>query len=79
MSMQNTPSLRSLAAVRPGESLVVRRILFDALRTHCSALDVREGQRIRCRGTSPSRVMLETSGGRVVAFDRDWARFIQVG
>jgi hypothetical protein len=78
MSTQSPPSLRSLAGVRPGESLVVRRILFDALRTHCSALDLREGQRVRCRSISPTRVMLETSDGRVVAFERDWARFIQV-
>lgn len=69
---------RSLAATQTGESVQIRRILIHTLRTHCSDLDIREGDVVRCRASTRSQLMLETRNGRIVALQRDWARFIQV-
>jgi hypothetical protein len=70
--------VRSLAAADTGEAIQIRRILFGALRALCADLGLREGEIIRCRAGTPSQLMLETPTGRVVALERDWARFIQV-
>lgn len=71
--------VRSLAAARTGEAVVIRRILFGTLRALCAELGVREGDVIRCRAGTPSHILLETMSGRTIPLDRDWARFIQVG
>lgn len=71
--------VRSLAAADAGEAIEIRRILFGALRVHCADLGVHEGEVVRCRACTPSELLLETSVGRVVALERDWARFIQIG
>jgi Fe2+ transport system protein FeoA len=79
MATRTSPSrLRSMAGARAGETLRVERILFDALRARCAALGVHEGSNVRCRSVTPTRLVLETGGGRTVLFERDWARFIQV-
>ncbi len=70
--------IRSLAAADTGEAIEIRRILFGALRNLCADLGVHEGEVVRCRACTPSQLLLETSAGRVVALERDWARFIQV-
>ncbi|HET9982084.1 MAG TPA: FeoA domain-containing protein [Longimicrobiales bacterium] len=70
--------VRSLAAADTGEAIQIRRILFGALRALCADLGLREGEIVRCRAGTPSQLMLETPTGRVVALERDWARFIQV-
>jgi hypothetical protein len=70
--------VRSLASADAGESLHVRRILFGALRALCADLGVHEGDVVRCRAGTPSNILLETAKGRIVALERDWARFIQV-
>jgi hypothetical protein len=78
MATRTTPALRSMASAHAGETLHVRRILFDALRAHCAELDVREDGAVRCRTVTQTRLVLETESGRTVLLDRDWARFIQV-
>lgn len=70
--------VRSLAAADTGEAIEIHRILFGALRQLCADLGVHEGEVVRCRACTPSQLMLETPAGRVVALERDWARFIQV-
>lgn len=70
--------IRSLAAAGTGEAIEIRRILFGALRNLCADLGVHEGEVVRCRACTSSQLLLETSRGRVVALERDWARFIQV-
>lgn len=56
----------------------IRRILFDVLRDLCADLGVQEGDVVRCRANTPSHLLLETAGGRTVALEQDWARFIQI-
>jgi len=73
-----TDPVRSLAAARTGEAVLIRRILFGALRALCRDLGVEEGDVVRCRAGSPSHVLLETSSGRTIPLERDWARFIQI-
>ncbi len=70
--------IRSLAAADTGEAIEIRRILFGALRALCADLGVHEGEVVRCRACTPSQLLLETPAGRVVALERDWARFIQI-
>jgi hypothetical protein len=48
------------------------------LREHCSDLDIHEGDVLRCRAENASQLILETTNGRTVALQRDWARFIEV-
>jgi hypothetical protein len=68
----------SLAATRSGQTVEVRRILFEGLREHCSDLGIHEGDVVRCRADTPAQLILETPHGRTVALQRDWARFIEV-
>ena len=76
MSPREQP--HSLAATRSGEVVEIRRILFQGLREHCSDLDIHEGDVLRCRADTASQLILETTHGRTVALQRDWARFIEV-
>lgn len=78
MTDHHSESIHSLAATKTGDFVEIRRILFNTLRTHCSDLDIREGDVVRCRADTPSQLMLETRSGRTVALQRDYARFIQV-
>jgi hypothetical protein len=71
--------VRSLAAARAGEAVLIRRILFDALRTLCADLGVLEGDVVSCRAGTATHLVLRTSAGRTIPLDREWARFIQVG
>lgn len=73
-----TEPVRSLAAARTGEHIEIRRILFGALRNLCADLGLHEGEVVRCRVCTTSQLLLETREGRVVALERDWARFIQI-
>ncbi|HEX7052028.1 MAG TPA: FeoA domain-containing protein [Longimicrobiales bacterium] len=70
--------VRSLAATRTGEAVLIHRILFGALRALCSDLGVHEGDVVHCRAGTPSHILLLTDAGRTVSLERDWARFIQV-
>lgn len=77
-SLHGGEPVRSLAAARAGEVMLIRRILFGTLRALCSDLGLPEGSRVRCRAATPSHILLETPGGRTIAIERDRARFIQV-
>jgi DNA-binding Xre family transcriptional regulator len=70
--------LRSLAATGTGEAVEIRRILFDTLRSLCDELDVHEGDVVTCRAGTTTQLLLETTHGRRITLQRDWARFIQV-
>jgi hypothetical protein len=70
--------VRSLAATRTGDVVLIKRILFGTLRSLCTDLGVQEGDVVHCRAGSASHLLLDTASGRTVPIDRDWARFIQV-
>ena len=74
----DTEQIRSLATVRDGETLVVENILFDSNRARLAAVGITEGDRVRCRVSTPTHVYLETEVGIVVGVERDWATFVQV-
>lgn len=68
---------RSLATIAPGETLVIRCILFDGIRAHCAALGLRAGTAVRCRDRSPTRLALETADGDLAYLERAWAAFVE--
>lgn len=70
--------MRSLEKVGAGETVTVRRILFDALRVHCHERGIDEGSLLSGRAGDAGRVIVETSSGRAVPCERRYARFIQV-
>jgi len=70
--------MRSLENVGTGEAVTVRRILFDALRSHCHERGIDEGALLSGRAADASRVIVETAAGRTVPCERRYARFIQV-
>ncbi len=70
--------MRSLENVGAGETVTVRRILFDTLRSHCRELGIDEGSLVSGRAADASQVIVETAEGRAVPCERRFARFIQV-
>jgi hypothetical protein len=72
-----TASPRSLATIAPGETLEIRCILFDGVRDVCDRAGLREGDRVRCRDATPSRLLLESESGRAIHLDRRWADFVE--
>lgn len=79
MSTGVTPGpVRSLAATRAGEAVMIRRILFGTLRNLCADLGVFEGDIVSCRAGTSTHLVLRTSAGRTIPLDREWARFIQI-
>ncbi len=70
--------MRSLENVVAGESVTVRRILFDALRSHCREQGIEEGSHLSGRAGDAGRVVVQTAAGREVPCERRYARFIQV-
>lgn len=80
MSSGGTPgTVRSLASARAGEAVMIRRILFGALRNLCADLGVFEGDVVCCRAGTSTHIVLRTSTGRTIPLDREWTRFIQIG
>lgn len=71
-------TVRSLAGIQPGESVEIRLILFDSLRTLCRDLGLREGMVVYCRGEARLHLILRTARQTTIVLERDWARFIQV-
>ncbi len=57
---------------------MVRRILFDTLRSHCHERGIDEGSLLSARAGDDAQVVVETSAGRPVPCERRYARFIQV-
>jgi hypothetical protein len=78
LSGDSPEPVRSLAATRTGDVVLIKRILFGTLRSLCTDLGVREGDVVHCRAGSASHLLLDTPTGRTVPLDREWARFIQV-
>lgn len=79
MSTGDTPGpVRSLASARAGEAVMIRRILFGALRNLCADLGVFEGDVVSCRAGTSTHIVLRTSAGRTIPLDREWTRFIQI-
>ena len=70
--------MRSLENVGAGETVTVRRILFDALRSHCRERGIEEGSLLSGRAADAGQVIVETPEGRAVPCERRFARFIQV-
>jgi len=68
----------TLANVHAGENARITRILFDALRSLCDDLGLRENQRFHCRAATGTMLVLEAEDGHIVSLARDWARFIRV-
>ena len=68
----------TLANVHAGEDARITRILFDALRSLCDDLGLRENQRFHCRAATGTMLVLEAEDGHIVSLARDWARFIRV-
>lgn len=79
MSTDGIPGpVRSLASARAGEVVIIRRILFDTLRSLCADLGVFEGDVVSCRAGTATHLVLRTVTGRTVPLDREWTRFIQI-
>lgn len=72
------PTLRSLAEIRPADTVQIRTILFGTLKDLCYGLGIAEGDVVCCVRTSPGVLLLRTGSGRKVLFEMDWARFIAV-
>jgi hypothetical protein len=70
--------LHSLGDSPVGQSVVIRQILFDGLRSDCERVGVREGQAFRLDEGTHSHLLLETRDGRTAKVRREWARFIEV-
>jgi hypothetical protein len=68
----------SLVDVPPGETVVVRRVLFDSLRAHCAERGIKAGDRITVVRSSESNLLLWEAGGRVVRCRPEVARFVEV-
>ncbi len=67
----------SLAAIAPGQTMVICGILFEGLRRICADLGLEEGVAVRCAATTAAHLFLRGPDGRVVRFERGWARFVQ--
>lgn len=80
--MPKSPRSRSrawnLASIRTGETVRIRRILFDSVRAHCAERRLREGDVVRCRKADSGGLMLETADGGDIMLSHEWTRFIQV-
>jgi hypothetical protein len=74
----NTAEASTLAHVHAGENARITRILFDALRSLCDDLGLRENDRFHCRAATPTMLVLEAEDGHIVSLAKDWARFIRV-
>lgn len=72
------PQLRSLDAVRAGDTVQVARIPFPTLAEVCQDLGIGKGDVIRCRAEGRMHLVLETGAGRTVVLERGWSRYIGV-
>ena len=66
LSGDSPEPVRSLAATRTGDVVLIKRILFGTLRSLCTDLGVREGDVVHCRAGSASHLLLDTPTGRTV-------------
>lgn len=70
--------LRSLDAVRAGDTVQVARIPFFTLAKVCQDLGIGEGDVLRCRAEGRMHIVLENGAGRTVVLERGWSRYIGV-
>lgn len=80
--MTTTPTLaphvgRTLADIRAGDRVIVRRNLLDDLSIACPELELRSGDRVACVGDSPMYLELETPAGAKLLVDRFFACFVE--
>lgn len=68
----------SLADVPPGETVVVRRVLFESLRAHCAERGIQAGDRVTVLQGGESNLLVWQVGGRVVRCRPEVARFVEV-
>ncbi|CAN5830484.1 hypothetical protein BH23GEM9_BH23GEM9_29990 [soil metagenome] len=78
MPVSSIPSSISLAGAEAGDRIRVHSIPSGDARTYCEAIGIMAGDVLRCRGSASASLLLVTSRGRTVSFDRDRARFIRV-
>jgi hypothetical protein len=69
---------RTLASLTPGETGTIESFLFDAVRTLCGDLGIREGANVHCRAGTGSVLILDMQDGHTISLARDWARFIRL-
>ena len=68
---------RTLADIRAGDRVIVRRNLLDELSIACPDLALRSGDRVACVGDSPMHLELETPAGARLLIDRFFACFVE--
>ncbi|MGH7477442.1 MAG: hypothetical protein ACRELD_14340 [Longimicrobiales bacterium] len=68
---------RSLDHAPTGQSLRIRSILFDSVRSQCAEVGLREGDVIRIDAATTSHLRVHGPAGDPVELPRDAARFIQ--
>ncbi len=69
---------RSLAESAPGDFVEVVYVLFESLRQHCEKAGIRPGTRMRFRGRTGKRVVLELPGGSLAELNAVHAPFVEV-
>jgi hypothetical protein len=71
--------VRSLAEIAPGQTVTVRRILFEVPRLRCGDLGLYEGDRVRLGRRDGEALVLRRRDGGCIQCPADVARFIEVG
>jgi hypothetical protein len=69
---------RCLALAPERTPLTVTLIFFPALRRHCEARGLSEGDRVLIAGSTDGHVLLETRTGTVLPIERRYAFMIEV-
>lgn len=69
-------SLHDLARTSPGETVVIRLVLFDAVRRACAERGIRCGTTARIVESTGTHLVLELDDGDMVPVAKEWARFI---
>ena len=69
---------RCLALAPERTPLTVTLIFFPALRRHCEARGLSEGDRVIIAGSTDEHVLLETRAGTVLPIERRYAFMIEV-
>jgi hypothetical protein len=69
-------SLHDLARTSPGETVLIRLVLFDGVRRACAERGIRCGTKARILENTGTHLLLELDGGPVVPVAQEWARFI---
>lgn len=79
MTPDRASTLRPLSSIRSGERLEIQGIVFDGARARCAHAGIHEGVLVTCLAEMPDHLLLQTASRAAFAFERAWARFVQVG